>query len=380
MEKKLIQEAEDQLKRALLMMKYDSSKTLTENKETNHLLSEKSRIIEMHSSATKKMYLVEDQKPYSYTPPGTSDTAFAEKPFSLTQKEQGTAAAAFLTPEEYAKSGESYPNESLKCSELERDQLIKMGYSLEESETLKDMVTRDEGLVDTLDADTSMIGFSMDTDDCYNAANAIKARENRLSRYKEFYYPSIEILRSFYSEDESGDALYDDLIDPPGSNTEKVLSILGPAAKTMISIYQKWLDDLKKVRGGTENKCKEGEIWNETKQMCEPAKKGGEVLPPKPVVDRYRYCEGTSDKPFEKGCIEKELDGPIHKVQSCLGGLVSDGKFWTKTEAALFSKTKKKKFTKDEVSTICSQSAQPAPEEPTAEGPKPEQNQDDWVN
>lgn len=34
MEKKLIQEAEEQLKRALLMMKYDSSKTLTENEET----------------------------------------------------------------------------------------------------------------------------------------------------------------------------------------------------------------------------------------------------------------------------------------------------------------------------------------------------------
>ena len=34
MEKKLIQESEEQLKRVLLMMKYDSSKTLTENEET----------------------------------------------------------------------------------------------------------------------------------------------------------------------------------------------------------------------------------------------------------------------------------------------------------------------------------------------------------
>jgi len=63
---------------------------------------------------------------------------------------------------------------------------------------------------------------------------------------------------------------------------------------------------------------------------------------------RYRDCTGG---PYSKGCTDTE--GIISKVQGCLGTTV-DGKFYTKTEDALMSKTGKKTFTKEDVSKICS--------------------------
>jgi len=70
------------------------------------------------------------------------------------------------------------------------------------------------------------------------------------------------------------------------------------------------------------------------------------------VSGRYRDCGAG---PFSKGCSETDVNGPIHKLQSCLG-VVSDGKFWTKTEAALMSVHSKKSVTTDEINTICNQS------------------------
>ena len=59
-------------------------------------------------------------------------------------------------------------------------------------------------------------------------------------------------------------------------------------------------------------------------------------------------------------CYEKDPNGPLHKVQSCLG-LTPDGKFWTKTEQALVSKTGKNSFTINDVNTICGSQEQPLP-------------------
>lgn len=68
-----------------------------------------------------------------------------------------------------------------------------------------------------------------------------------------------------------------------------------------------------------------------------------------PGTSRYRDC---GSGPFSKGCYERDPNGSIHRVQSCLG-ITSDGKFWNVTESALMYKTGKKSFTKDEVNTIC---------------------------
>jgi hypothetical protein len=68
------------------------------------------------------------------------------------------------------------------------------------------------------------------------------------------------------------------------------------------------------------------------------------------TTTRYRDC---GDGPFSKGCYETDTNGPIHRLQSCLG-VVSDGKFWTKTEAALLSQRNKTEVTIEEIDNICS--------------------------
>jgi hypothetical protein len=75
-----------------------------------------------------------------------------------------------------------------------------------------------------------------------------------------------------------------------------------------------------------------------------------------PTTTRYRDC---GNGPFSKGCSETDTNGPIHRLQSCLG-VVSDGKFWTKTEAALMSQHNKTSVTAEEINRICisSQSSQ----------------------
>lgn len=70
------------------------------------------------------------------------------------------------------------------------------------------------------------------------------------------------------------------------------------------------------------------------------------------VRRKYVACSGTNEQPFKKLCYEKDPNGPLHKVQSCLG-LTPDGKFWNKTEQALVQKTGKNSFTINDVNTIC---------------------------
>jgi hypothetical protein len=66
----------------------------------------------------------------------------------------------------------------------------------------------------------------------------------------------------------------------------------------------------------------------------------------------YIACSGTAEQPFKKLCYEKDPNGPLHKVQACLG-VTADGKFWNKTEQALVNKTGKNTFTINDVETIC---------------------------
>jgi hypothetical protein len=68
------------------------------------------------------------------------------------------------------------------------------------------------------------------------------------------------------------------------------------------------------------------------------------------VSTRYRNCDNESK--YTKGC-ETSPDGDIGKVQACLGGLVQDGKFWDKTEAALKNAGYPNGFTKKDIDVIC---------------------------
>jgi hypothetical protein len=65
---------------------------------------------------------------------------------------------------------------------------------------------------------------------------------------------------------------------------------------------------------------------------------------------RYRNCDKESK--YTKGC-KTSPDGDIGKVQACLGGLVQDGKFWVKTEAALKNAGYPNGFTKKDIDVIC---------------------------
>jgi hypothetical protein len=68
---------------------------------------------------------------------------------------------------------------------------------------------------------------------------------------------------------------------------------------------------------------------------------------PPVTTSRYRTCSGS----YSYGC-KTDPTGPIGVVQGCLGGLVVDGKFGPKTQAALKAKGYES-FTDAEVDKIC---------------------------
>ena len=87
---------------------------------------------------------------------------------------------------------------------------------------------------------------------------------------------------------------------------------------------------------------------------------GGPTPDPTPrprPTNRYRTCTGT----YTKGC-KTDPTGPIGVVQGCLGGLVTDGKFWNKTQDALVAKGFSNGFTDADVSKICNKTTIIEPE------------------
>lgn len=87
--------------------------------------------------------------------------------------------------------------------------------------------------------------------------------------------------------------------------------------------------------------------------------------PPPPVTNRYRNCSGT----YKKGC-KTQPTGAIGQVQACLG-LVQDGRFWVKTQAALELKGFTNGFTDADITKICGNQTPPPPPPPP---PTPEES------
>jgi len=87
-----------------------------------------------------------------------------------------------------------------------------------------------------------------------------------------------------------------------------------------------------------------------------PCAPGAENPEPEKVKDqnsgRYHDCTGT----YTKGC-KTDPTGAIGQVQQCLG-LVVDGKFWNKTQAALVAKGFDNGFKDSDIATICGGSQQ----------------------
>ena len=88
---------------------------------------------------------------------------------------------------------------------------------------------------------------------------------------------------------------------------------------------------------------------------------------PAPVKARYRNC--PSPGPYTQGCKSES----IKPVQTCLG-LVPDGKFWVKTQAALVAKGFSNGFTDADVSKICGGTIPPSP------APAPAPNPDETID
>jgi hypothetical protein len=85
--------------------------------------------------------------------------------------------------------------------------------------------------------------------------------------------------------------------------------------------------------------------FNDSDPIPEEIDPNPDVIPtPVPETPRYRNCTGT----YTKGCKSEA----IKQVQTCLG-LVPDGKFWVKTQAALESKEFPNGFTDADITKIC---------------------------
>ena len=88
-----------------------------------------------------------------------------------------------------------------------------------------------------------------------------------------------------------------------------------------------------------------------SKAECETATACDSITPP--VTTTYSVCPGPT---YSNGCKDSGApnpNGPIYKVQGCIGAS-QDSKFGPKTEKALKLKTGKTTFSDDDVSTICS--------------------------
>jgi hypothetical protein len=90
---------------------------------------------------------------------------------------------------------------------------------------------------------------------------------------------------------------------------------------------------------------------------------------PMPSRGKYKDCSGT----YTRGCYSEV----IAKVQECLGGLVTDGKFGPKTQAALEERGFGGGFKDSDVDKICSISSMP---EPDLDLPTPDEDDIDSLN
>ena len=288
---------EQELKRALLMMKYDSRKTLSEN--TNDL------ILEQNNCPNSLDYQTIKTK--------------AERVGDLVEYLNEPFTRMFYI-EERAK---------------------------EVYDTIKELSTKNFYVAQTNTCENSLKRFTMD-------------------------------FESYYSEtfgfDESLEEELQDLING------HIGEVGGGEAKTNLQVaLQLIIDNKDKLAGGTDQQDPQQDTVLQNAIDCgyttvDEYKKGdgtGEWKCPKPGAKGCKYCPesgksggGTGGGSYKdcsgtytKGC-KSEV---IRKVQGCLGGLTTDGKFGDNTQKALVAKDYLNGFTDKDVAVICNE-VQPSPE------------------
>lgn len=99
------------------------------------------------------------------------------------------------------------------------------------------------------------------------------------------------------------------------------------------------------------NPCKAGEIIDPKTKACVTIKKGKkQIIPvPKKTESQFKVCTGT----YSVGCKSQV----IRKAQGCLG-ITADGLFGPETKGAVVSKLGRSSFTDADINTICGSTTQ----------------------
>ena len=349
MEKKNIKEAEEQLKRVLLMMKYDSSKTLSENKT---VLSEQSR--EDERDRVKK--ILERCKTITIPNITTANKNIADK-FSESFKfflgsEWGTKTKLWKAALKELGDGnlsdlcqvnkyynDSYGGDGTFLNHLYGDLSAKE--LTEIVRVFENMSQRDSdnnsGVSNT---ESNNLEWWKNKFPCvFNSGSVVNNKVYQYNGLHHLYIVGTSNNKYYLFDD--GVLFNAKTIRTPAKNTGRKLVckdrytpiVEGQTKKITI---KEQFDDSSLIQGSVSN-----------------INKGGNQTTNPPKTNRYRYCAGTSADPYMKGCMDKDQNGDIHKVQGCLGGIPVDGKFWVKTEAKLKDVKGISSFTKNDVDSIC---------------------------
>lgn len=247
MEKKIIQEAEEQLKRALLMMKYDTSKTLSENKEQ-----------------------------------------IQEQTFTSVVKDTAKGAVAGIYP--------FGPNGMIIGATVG---LVSSFFGNPRSDTAKKLFDgcKTDKSTPTLDSAT----LRQIADDLNDAIEGLGTDEDKIkSSFSAI--PTIPDLCGVVKQYEFHGDLWKDLmgdLENQGEWKDYVMAPLRPAMDKSNEIQNKQQD------------CKEGEVYNEKTQNCESAKKTGSGSSQYKLCSNppfALYCKNESIKKVQN-CLGVKADG-----------------------------------------------------------------------
>jgi len=324
MKQRKLNEAKEELLRALLLMKYDTKKTLTENqKNIKNPLKEDVGSVAVGSAvggaalgaAAGGAAVLGGVTAAGVIPSGLSglalSTGIALLPVgagtaaiatTLGAAVIGGAAALAVLPLVYwlitKDNGADRVKTLIQMCSTNSNEISKLTRKIDDG-TIR-------GLSDTINdaVNYSTLGFMAGTDEesLFGAFNSLKGGTASdacalINKYNQEYGDLYEDLDSDIDSESEWNQIYRPLRD----------------------CIEDSLKDIKK-----DNKCKEGEVWDEKTNSCVPL-----VVPPDPN-SKWKDCP---DFPLTKGCKGEK----VKKIQDCLG-ISSDGKFGSGTEKAISDK------------------------------------------
>jgi hypothetical protein len=338
MKKYNIKEGKDELIKALLLMKYDTKKTLSENIDSIGTIKEQASYgataLGTGVGATTAVGVGAVGAGFGANViPGAAALGTALSiPAAAGAAIIGGAAALALVPlamwyidKDNAK-GKVEKMLNYCTSHAAQISKVPNGLSPQEIDDLSDR------LFDALD------GAGTNEDEVAAVFSSLKTVSDICS------------LNNSFNSDNTEDLL--EWLDSDIDATDEWNSIYRP----MRNIIKAWLLTIKEH--DPVQKCPQGQFYNPETDKCQEGNCGGCIPSPCPTGTKFvngkcvgtgggswKDCKGT----YTRGC----KSDAIAKVQGCLG-LTTDGKFGPKTDAALKSKGFTNGFTDEDVTKICS--------------------------